>query len=340
MKILIDLYHIPQFNFFKNTILNLDKDEVDLCCINRGRLVKIIQKECPGYNLIVLGDYKHNKGRFSMLFRIMIPRVYALHRMIRRNKYDFVITAHYQANLAAKLNRIPNIALIDDPRKIAFDIDKFSTNELYIPCFSNDIPKTRKFNALKEWAYLSPKYFKPNPEILHVYSLKPKEYIFIREVDTSTSNYLSQDKDIILQQAEKISELPQKIVLSLEKKINKPLYPADWIILEEPVSDIHSLMYYSKLVISSGDSMAREGSMLGVQSIYCGEREMPANHVLIEKGMLTKVLPEKLIDSCREILINDKQFMDQDKFRIKLEKDWEDVTNFLINKIKMYTKQI
>ncbi len=103
MKILIDIYHTPQFNFFKNVILKLSKNEVDLCCVNRGKLVDVIKNDCPGYNLNVFGDYKYNKGKFSMLFLIIIPTLFSLIRLMIKNHYDFVVTAHYMANLAAKL---------------------------------------------------------------------------------------------------------------------------------------------------------------------------------------------------------------------------------------------
>jgi hypothetical protein len=55
-------------------------------------------------------------------------------------------------------------------------------------------------------------------------------------------------------------------------------YPADWILLQEPIEDIHSLIYYSAGLVSSGDSMAREAALLGVPSYYLGIRySMPAN---------------------------------------------------------------
>jgi predicted glycosyltransferase len=47
-------------------------------------------------------------------------------------------------------------------------------------------------------------------------------------------------------------------------------------------------MYYSRIAISSGDSMAREGAMLGVPSIYCGPRKMKANQLLINLGFLSQ----------------------------------------------------
>jgi len=338
LKILIDIYHIPQFNFFKTTILKLKKDQVDLCCINRGRLAKIIQNDCPGYKLIILGDYKYNKGPFSMLFRIIIPRFFSLLRLIRRNKYDLVLTAHYQANLAAWINRIPNVAFIDDPRKIAFTIDKFSTNELYVPCFKIAIPGTKVFNALKEWAYLSPACFEANEKILIDYNLKPKSYVFIREVDTKTSNYLGQKEDLILGFAHQL-KFPEKIILSLEKKQNKSKYPEEWIILEEPVKDILSLIYYSRVVLSSGDSIAREGGLLGVQSIYCGFRDMPANQVLMDKGVLRKINPSEVPNYIERILNRETDEINQDQFREYLYKQWEDINLLINNKIQYYSNK-
>ena len=56
IKILIDIYHIPQFNLFKNAIKILGPEKVDLACVNRGKLVDIIQHECPEFKLYVLGD--------------------------------------------------------------------------------------------------------------------------------------------------------------------------------------------------------------------------------------------------------------------------------------------
>ena len=65
------------------------------------------------------------------------------------------------------------------------------------------------------------------------------------------------------------------------------MYPKDWILLEEPVEGIHSLIYYSCALISSGDSMAREAALLGVPSYYLGIRyDMPANYAASRLGVL------------------------------------------------------
>ena len=330
-KVLFDIYHLPQFNFFKNAILTFDPEEVDVYCVNRGKLLQVIQHELPDYHVKCIGDYKHNKGMYSMIFRIIIPRIYRLFHEIKPSKYKFILTANYQANFIGKLKGIPNIAFNDDPRKFVFPFLKFSADEVYLPPFGSHYKGVKFFNALKEWSYLSPRYFTPDISALEPYGLEAKKYIFIREVSTKTSNYLTQEKDIILSIADSFPA-DWKVVLSLENKENTGLYPKNWIILKEPVTNIHSLMYYSTVVVSSGDSVAREGAMLGVPSIYAGIRDMPANEILIKKDMLLKLEPDQIVPTIAQINKGDLKFEEQDKFRDKLFEEWDDITELILNK--------
>jgi predicted glycosyltransferase len=330
-KVLIDIYHLPQFNFFKNAILTFDPEEVDIYCVNRGKLLNVIQHELPDYNITCIGDYKHNKGMYSMIFKIIIPRIFRLYKEINSSKYKFILTANYQANFIGKLKGIPNVAFNDDPRKFVFPFLKFSADEVYLPPFGSHYKGVKFFNALKEWSYLSPKYFSPDISALKEYGLESKNYIFIREVSTKTSNYLDQDKDIILSVADRFPK-DWQVVLSLENKESTTLYPKNWIILKEPVTNIHSLMYYSTVVVSSGDSMAREGAMLGVPSIYAGIRDMPANEILIKKDMLLKLNPEEIVPVISDIIQGERVFDEQDEFRKKLFNEWDDITRLILNK--------
>ncbi len=336
-KIFIDIYHTPQFNLFKNVIIKLGPDVVELGCVNRGRLASIIRHECPDHTLHVLADYKSNKGRLSLIFKIILPRIVGLIRLFHEKKYAVVGTASYQSNLVAKILGIPNFAILDDPRKFLVFLLRLSTREFYLPDFKNEYSGTKQFNGLKEWSYLSPKYFKPNIKVLSDYNLKRYEFIFAREVVTNTSNYIGQERFLIQKMANFINP-NLKVVLSLEDKSNSINYPKEWLILQEPVKDIHSLMYYSKYVVSSGDSMAREGGLLGVSSAYIGFRDMPANRLLIDKGVLIASSPKEVADIINTQFEKDTvSLFDQDKFRENLDREWVDMTDLIlsiINKLK------
>lgn len=92
-----------------------------------------------------------------------------------------------------------------------------------------------------------------------------------------------------------------RVVLSLENKTLTSRFEK-WQILEEPVEDIHSLMYYSRAVVSDGDSMAREGAQLGVPAVYCGQRIMRANQALEQFGYLRhEPDPHQALAAIREL---------------------------------------
>jgi uncharacterized protein len=332
MKVFIDIYHLPQLNLFKNAIIKMGSKSVDIGCVNRGKLVDVIRHELPDFRLFVFGDYKNNKGPVSMVTKIIIPRALQLINLFRKQNYNMIGSASYQANVAAKILGIPNFSILDDPRIFMMKLLIFATRDIFLPPFSNKYGKVKQYNALKEWAYLSPTYFRPSKLVLKEYNLSENNYLFMREVATDTINYLSQEKSII-QRLSKTIPLGIKVVLSLEDKRQIDNYPNDWIVLTEPVSDIHSLMYYSKIVISSGDSMAREGSMLGVSSIYLGNRDMPANQILIDKGILKRKSVEESVEMIKNQLSDKSEVIDQNNFRAKLQNEWDDITQLTINLI-------
>jgi predicted glycosyltransferase len=122
----------------------------------------------------------------------------------------------------------------------------------------------------------------------------------------------------------------------LEDKSYADRYPAHWTILQEPVIDIHSLIYYSKGVISSGDSMAREGAMLGVLAVYCGTRQMKANELLIKAGILQHLPGDGALPFINNAI--EKEF-DREKqlgTRKQLLEQWDDMTAFMKEQINRY----
>lgn len=82
--------------------------------------------------------------------------------------------------------------------------------------------------------------------------------------------------------------------------------------------------------------MAREGAMLGIRSMYLGERDMPANNMLIKEGFLEK----SDIGSFKEkfnSIINDKNLEgEQISYRNELNENWIDVTSLIISVINKY----
>jgi hypothetical protein len=250
-------------------------------------------------------------------------------------KPDIQMGNGYLAGLVAKIFRIPSIQFGDDPEAKDYKLKKFTATELY---YANiRVHDCEKLNAPKEWAYLSPSYYFPNEIILKKIGQKKKEYYFIREVSTGTLNYQDQDKNQVLAIANKINSQYQ-IVLSLEDKTKKHLYPSNWIILEEPVTDIHSIIYYCRGLFSTGDSMAREAALLGVSAYYCGSRIMKANQMVEMDAELNQI---SALDIPSTIDILDKKnvsLQGQELIREKLNATFDDVNMVMLELLEKHLK--
>ena len=220
-----------------------------------------------------------------------------------------------------------NYQFDDDPeRKNNVRLERLTSTMLYFPGVVEPRGNIRLYNGVKEWAYLSPRSFTPDPSVPAGYDLSPGSYFFVREVSRKTLNYMSQQKDPVIEAIIRATKGMQ-VLFSLESKGDRNLYPEEWIMLREPVSDIHSLIYYSRALISSGDSMAREACVLGVPAYYCGGRKMAVNDFLSSTGLFHDVNPGELAGS-----IDDASYDEavRTRYRQRLEAEWDDITGLII----------
>lgn len=285
MNIWIDLGHIPQYNFYRNLIVRLSQEQhtVYVTAINRGKLAKIVQKELGSLvnvKIFIIGEHKLSK--LSAILHANLFRMIKLLWWKCGRHFDVAVSNCVFTAFIGWLYRIPNYAFDDDPQ--VWDYKPkiwFSTKSHYclykLPDNYKLSPKVKVLKALKEWSYLAPSVYKADISALDEYDVKPKEYVFLREVSVGTVNYTGQASGAILNVAHLIPK-DKKVLFSLEDKSKRDLYPKDWILLQEPLKDVHSLIYYAAGLASSGDSMAREAALLGIPAYYLGIRHsMPAN---------------------------------------------------------------
>jgi predicted glycosyltransferase len=337
MKILFDIKHPAQLNLFKGLTTELQEEnwEVTICYLERGKLPNIIKREYPNFQLVPVGS--SHGTRWSILWNGNIKRTLAFLDLIKKEKYNICVAASsIPLALACKIAGIPIIQFYDDPeRRQINQINASLSTQLFFPPIVKKTHKVSVFNCLKEWSYLSPKRFQPAEAIPAKHGLVPYDYIFVREVSNKSFNYYNQQDGIIGSFA---SQIPSntKVILSLEDKSTASRYPKHWTILQEPVDDIHSLIYYSRLVLSSGDSMAREGAMLGVPSVYCGIRHMKANDLLIQLGLLEHLPAETALPFISKTLQKIFNAENQTRVRNKLLDQWDDMTAFMKEQITRY----
>lgn len=342
MKIWFDITHLAQYNFYKNSIIRFSKkNKIYVTLLKRGVLPIIVNKEIgdiPNVKIRVIGC--HRGTRFSAIVEANLIRLVKLFFWSLNKQIDVSFSNGFSSSLIGLFSKQKTYTFGDDPDTFDFKPKLWFSTISHYCIYEN--PKSRKLSknivilkTLKEWAYLGEEYFTPNIKVLEKYNVRPYNYLFFREVITGTINYKGQ-KDLLLLDIVKYFPDHYPVLLSLEDKTNIGLYPINWKILQEPISDIHSLIYYSRGLISSGDSMAREASLLGVSSYYMGVRDMPANRVAGKKGQLRMskdISVNKWLDS---VLSRDVNVLMKSQMMIRksINEDFIDVIDYMEKFIK------
>jgi predicted glycosyltransferase len=332
MLFVFDIQHPVDANFFRSAIARLRADghQILLVVLRRGSVRQIVRHEYPDIEAVDVG--RHVSFLPGLILRTGLWRELELVRALRGRQVAAALGfPGFQTAIVGKLLGFKSVGAYDDPEhRPNFVLSRFWLDRFVLPeCLGEAGARIVSFRALKEWAYLAPRHFTPDPAVLNRHSLAPREYVFIREVESRSLNYRSQREQIIeaLYDAGLSAE---RVVLSLEDKRRRGLF-AKWTVLEEPAA-VHSLMYYSRLVVSNGDSMAREGAQLGVPSAYCGKRQMKANDALYELGLMRHVTDlEPLLETCRRARVSETE---QRRTRDRLTELWEDPTDILMRALR------
>lgn len=356
MNIWIDICHTPQYNFYKNFILRQASigNTIYVTILDRGKTPQIIRHEIgdvAGVELFVIG--KHRMKKWSAIFEANFLRLFMLLRWTKGRSIDIVFSNCMAAMIIGRILRIPRYSFDDDPDTIDFIPKKWCSLEsnycLYEDAKVAAVGKNvHVLPCLKEWAYLAPNVFKHNVEALSDYGVQPKQYLFLREVSVGTVNYAGQANGAVLGIVPEIQKMQAehselKVLLSLEEKHRRAEYPADWILLQEPVKDIHSLIYYSAGLISSGDSMAREAALLGVPAYYLGIRyDMPANAAAAKVAQLQNQKTQPITDWLHDTLSISPATAElhQQQLRKHIDKEFIDINKYMLGLVESVVNPI
>jgi hypothetical protein len=338
MKILVDLNHPVDVNFFKNAIALLAKRhncDIEITLQPRGKLVPILQRELPDYRFTSIGTYR--KSLAGKVFGAGY-RFARLLSYVRRGGFDAVVSfGGIGVCHATYVLRKPSVIFDDDIEyRIGFYPYKPFATRLVMP---HHIPvrgrNVVKYKGFKELAYLHPNHFKPDEGALREYGVTPGKYVFVREVSKMSMNYAHLEEGQLADVCRRLRTSGLDVVLSLEDKSLTDLFAPHCIILQEPVRDIYSLMHFALLAISSGDTMARESCLTGTPAIYTGGRFMSVNTELIKRGIFfepdTDHTVMKLVDMIIEQNIKKKtrEIMQQ----ALSSGEWEDTTEVIVNNV-------
>jgi len=268
MRIICDAGHPAHVHLFKNVLWELEK---------RGHryLVTTRDKEVT---LDLLQKYDMEYVSFGRRYTNVYGKAYGIFKfdskllsVARRFNADLFIShgSMYAAHVASLLNK-PHISTEDTGNMEQIWLYKpFTKAILTSKCFHRNLGnKQIRYDGYHEIAYLHPKYYKPNSDVLDMMGIQTGErYVILRFVSWHASHDLVHTGISPQNKLRAVREFSKyaKVYISSEMRLDNELRSYQ-IALSPDL--MHDALYYASLLYGESGTMASEGAVLGTPAIF------------------------------------------------------------------------
>jgi len=271
MKILFHLGHPAHFHLFKNVIKNLKENgnQISILIKKKDVLEDLLKEENFEYKNIL------EKGRMNTSVGMaygLVSQNLSILKYCLKNKQDLLVGCSTGIAHAGSLLGVPSIYVNEDDVNVIKTFAKITfpwINSIIVP----EVCDMGKWEGKKvgyagynELAYLHPKNFTPNREIVDKYFDSKERYFIIRLAEL-TAHHDDGVKGINKEIVKRIIELLEphgKIWITSERKIEKEF--EKYRIAINP-KDMHNVMSFASFYIGDSQTMAAEAGVLGVPFI-------------------------------------------------------------------------
>lgn len=270
MNILIDIAHPAHVHLTRNTYFELTA---------KGHKVIVTVKDIPSaikllefYNIpyIYLGgksDSLIGKALLQLKFNFLLWRI-----VIKHN-----ISIGFGSSLTiAQLSRytgIKSIILDDDDDEVEPLFVKYAhsvANVILSPdVIKRKSPLTIGYSSLHELAYLHPKRFIPNPDVLTEIGVKEGEFFSVLRFNAFKAHHDIGVEGLSVDNKKKIIHLLEnkgRVFITTERKIDDEFEKYQLKIAPEK---IHSLIFYAGIFVGDSQTMTTEAAVLGTPAVKC-----------------------------------------------------------------------
>ncbi len=313
MNVGIFLGHPAHFHNLKIVAYNLQAAGHNVYfAIKQKDILEDLCKEA-GYPYFKLREKRGNSK--LALVKSVLGMEYLMCKFIHKNKIDLLIGTTLSF-AAAKICRIPVFAIAEDDANIAPRYAKMVypyATEILSPVTCNNGKwdnKTTHYPGFQKLAYLHPKRFTPNSEVLKRYKIDPTKPYFLIRFAKLNAHHDTGVQGISTEVAQHIIDLLSphgQIYITSEREL-EPQFE-QYRLHINPL-DIHHVMAFATLYIGDSQSMAVEAAMLGVPSLrfndFVGKKKIGVMEELEHTYGLTYGIsshePERLYAKIQELL--------------------------------------
>lgn len=274
MKFLIEIHHPAHVHFFRNIVPLL---------LSRGHAVLLATRDRPPMLEMVESLYPSQTESFQAvcLSKIRSNNRFPLGEMLERHLGLIRLLRTFRPHLVASLMgvyaqptsffRIPNVVFTDSEFQTLAHIiaHPFASVVVTPRCYRlKEGAKHRRYAGYHELAYLHPRRFRPNPEVLEEFNIPlDRPFFFLRFSEWNTFHDVGLRAISPRERRFLLSYLAARgtVRASFEGPIPEEFQKIAW---RGPAIQLHDLLYYADLVLSEGATTASEAAVLGTPTFY------------------------------------------------------------------------
>jgi len=272
MRVLIDIGHPAHVHYYKNLAVELEKNGHQVFWTVKEIEIAKRLLDCYGFKYIVLP--KKSDGLLGKIWKQLLYDIIILSICIKK-RIDIAIGTSVSVAHVSKITRIKSIVFDDDDDDVQPLVTKYVSPYADILVSPEALFGKRKrldtiyYPGFHELAYLHPKRFTPDINIIQELGINPNEPFFIMRFNVFKAHHDVGINGLSLHQKIRlIDELKPygRIFITTERDIEPELVQYQ---LKVGPEKIHSLMYYAKLFLGDSQTMTSEAAVLGVPSLRC-----------------------------------------------------------------------
>jgi len=336
IRVLVTINHPAHVHFFKHCIWEMERrgHEIRVAAMNKDVALNLLQNYGIDYTLLPV----RQKNGFDVIAE-QLKYDYHLYSIAQEFKPHIVtgIGGVAPAHIS-RLTGAKSIVFTDTEHAVLSNSITFPFADVICTpsCYRDDVGKKQvRYNGYHELAYLHPRYFQPDPGILHDIGLDEQDDFFVMRF-ISWNAVHDRGQHGIENRMELIDMLTEhgQVFITSESTLPKAFHK---YLISVPPEKMHDLLYYATMYIGEGSTMASESAILGTHALlvttlsygYTSEEE--EKYDLVYNFFQYDNIQERALRKAADLLEHTNLKQEGKRKRERLLKDKIDVTQFMID---------
>lgn len=340
MNILFDINHPAHVHYFRNAISILQSQGHQITITSREK--DVTTDVLDGYHLPHRVLSKSRKGLLWLAWELIV-RQCKLAPILLKNKINICVSSTGACSVhICKILSIPTLVFYDTEtaklqNKLSIPLaTRYITPESYM---KEEGSNHETYKGVQELAYLHPKYFSPDENILKTIGVsKEDKYIVLRFVAWAAAHDIGERGMRLEFKRTLINKLKDNAKIFIISEDNLPEEFLEYQ-YTGPVEKVHDLMNFASLFIGEGATMASECACLGTPSIYVNSIKLGSIKECEKYGLVFDLDDEESILNKAIEILNTSDNTQWQKKKEKFLNEHTDVTEYFVDSILKYARK-